>query len=463
MFQPDKSKDIVVIGDVMLDEYVIGSVQRFSAESCCPIFSRQTSDYCLGGAANVAYQMARAGYNVYLCGITGNDIAGEKVGTLRNQTGIYDNLIFRHDTDTTLKTRYVNNVRQQLLRVDHDCKDRFDSDEIESILLFLQNNSDHILKVVISDYDKGVITDDSCRTIIDSCNELGIETIVDIKVPRPDRYRNATLLKGNKKEMEAFFPGCILPAKQCLKQIKKQTSSRIVVMTMGQDGLIAVDNDDMVIEHRSSSVPVYDVTGAGDIVTAYIAMLSGYMPLTEVLRYANMAAGRKVEHRGNSYIDVCDIVNGSSKVKDIHSLLNICKNKKVVFTNGCFDILHAGHVDLLRFAKSKGDVLVVGLNSDESVRMLKGDSRPINDLDMRIHVLSAIEYVDYILVFDDETPRNIIETLTPQVLVKGGDYTIKQIVGAEWVKNHGGEVISMPFSHHISTTKIISKTDGRQE
>ena len=207
MFQPDKSKDIVVIGDVMLDEYVIGSVQRFSAESCCPIFARQTSDYCLGGAANVAYQMARAGYNVYLCGITGNDIAGEKVGTLINQTGIYDNLIFRHDTDTTLKTRFVNNVRQQLLRVDHDCKDRFDSDEIESILLFLQNNSDHILKVVISDYDKGVITDDSCRTIIDSCNELGIETIVDIKVPRPDRYRNATLLKGNKKEMEAFFPG----------------------------------------------------------------------------------------------------------------------------------------------------------------------------------------------------------------------------------------------------------------
>ena len=228
-------------------------------------------------------------------------------------------------------------------------------------------------------------------------------------------------------------------------------------MTCGGEGIIAIDKDNNIYELPAEERHVFDVTGAGDIVTAFCSFLisDGYN-IRQALYYANKAANIKVERFGNSSVSLDEVLGLHNKTITPKQLKERTKGKKMVFTNGCFDVIHAGHIDMLQKAKSKGDVLVVAINSDDSVHRIKGNERPINSLEERVVVLSAIGCVDYIIPFEEDTPRALIEEVCPDVLVKGGDYSVDKIVGADFVKSNGGEVCTIPFVYNTSTTKLLN-------
>ena len=459
MIEQDSKKGIVVIGDIMLDEYIYGTVNRVSPESCCPILKTQKDSVQLGGAANVAYQIHELGRKTILVGIIGNDKSGQILKKELSHYTIDCTFVFEHNTITTKKTRYVNDVHQQMFRVDEEEYSILSPDELNHIISFLSNHSDEIDCIILSDYNKGVLTKDSCQAIINFAKEVCIPTIVDVKVPEIEKYRNATLIKGNKKEFSAFFSSselekANLESNMCM--LKQKANASYIVVTLGKAGIAGVDSNEHFIEHRANQVMVYDVTGAGDIVTAYLGVLLNQMPFDKVLGLANKAAEIKVTKFGNSHVSFCELFPSGVKTKNSAEIVELTKGKSVVFTNGCFDVLHAGHIDLLQYAKTKGDILVVGLNTDDSIRRLKGINRPVNNLEMRIKVLSAINDVDYIVCFSDDTPEKIIREIKPNVLIKGGDYSLENIVGADFVQQYGGIVESMPFHYHLSTTRILS-------
>lgn len=452
-------KHIVVIGDIMLDEYVYGTVNRVSPESCCPILKTCQTTIQLGGAANVAYQIQKSGRQVLLSGIIGNDQTGQVLIEELSRNDIDSRLVFAHDIATTKKTRYVNDVHQQMFRVDREVIETLASSEVDAIVTYLEQHVADIDCVILSDYNKGVLTLQSCQAIIKAANLLGIPTVVDIKEPKVEKYSDATIIKGNQKEFSAFFDMTEVTATSLEEQMrdwKNTLGTLAVVVTLGKNGIAGIDENNQFIRHHANQVMVYDVTGAGDIVTAYIGLLYGHQSLDQILYFANKAAEIKVTRFGNSHVSFSEVSSDKSKVVTVSELASLTRGKKVVFTNGCFDILHAGHVDLLQYAKTKGEILVVGLNTDASVRRLKGDKRPINNLEMRIKVLSAIESVDYIVCFDGDTPEKLIKEISPDVLIKGGDYSVNTIVGADYVINNGGTVETMPFHYSQSTTKILS-------
>lgn len=450
----------MVIGDVMLDEYVLGTVNRVSPESCCPVFLEGERFYRLGGAANVAHQLCHLVRSVFLCGIIGKD---DSAGTLlqeMSKTNINQQFLFAHDAAvTTTKSRYVNGLRQQMFRVDREQNDNLQEAEIDLIKEFIDENAGTIKCIILSDYQKGVLTTESSQAFIACANRHNISTIVDIKVPDVPKYQGATFIKGNLKELSAFFPGQAINVNNVegpLRELKRIADVKSIAVTLGRDGIAGIDSNSNFMYYPARQVMVYDVTGAGDTITSYMGALLDEMPFDDVLQCANCAAGIKVTRFGNSFVTLDEVRVGQGKVKTVGQVARLSRGKKVVFTNGCFDILHAGHIDLLSYAKSRGDILVVGLNTDDSIKRLKGDNRPINNLEMRIKVLAAMADIDYIVCFDDDTPQAIIEALRPDVLIKGGDYLIDHIVGAEFVKSYGGVVETMPFHYNTSTTSILS-------
>lgn len=423
----------IVIGDLMLDKYVFGIVERVSPESGCPILKQTTCEYQLGGAANVAKQLKRLGANVILFGIIGNDENGKMFKKLLKQEGLEVDFLSTYNTDTTCKTRFVNDLHQQMFRTDRETFVSYSDEDRHKIMNYLTRNQ--ICNIVISDYNKGVITTQMCQDIIRYGQRNGINVIIDIKENDLKKYKGATIVKGNKKEIHKLLDKLsqIWISDSSLQKLRSVLNTERLIMTCGEEGIIAVDEKNNIIKHSCQKHLVFDVTGAGDIVTAYISYLSKYkdMSFDRILYFANKAANIKVGRFGNSIVELDEVLNGYIKVLNVHEIIKKTKGKKVVFTNGCFDVIHAGHIDLLQKAKEKGDILVVGLNSDSSIRRLKGNSRPINTLNQRIKVLSSIQYIDYIVVFDDETPLQLIEEIKPNVLVKGGDYKFKEIIGAD--------------------------------
>ncbi|MBU9899310.1 D-glycero-beta-D-manno-heptose 1-phosphate adenylyltransferase [Prevotella stercorea] len=449
----------IVIGDLMLDKYVFGIVERVSPESGCPILKQTTCEYQLGGAANVAKQLKRLGANVILFGIIGNDENGKMFKKILKQEGLEVDFLSTYNTDTTCKTRFVNDLHQQMFRTDRETFVSYSDEDRYKIMNYLTRNQ--ICNIVISDYNKGVITTQMCQDIIRYGQRNGINVIIDIKENDLKKYKGATIVKGNKKEIHKLLDKLsqIWISDSSLQKLRSVLNTERLIMTCGEEGIIAVDEKNNIIKHSCQKHLVFDVTGAGDIVTAYISYLSKYkdMSFDRILYFANKAANIKVGRFGNSIVELDEVLNGYIKVLNVHEIIKKTKGKKVVFTNGCFDVIHAGHIDLLQKAKEKGDILVVGLNSDSSIRRLKGNSRPINTLNQRIKVLSSIQYIDYIVVFDDETPLQLIEEIKPNVLVKGGDYKFKEIIGADFVTKNGGQVFSIPFVYNLSSTKIIDK------
>lgn len=430
---------ILVIGDLMLDRHHYGHITRKAPEGNCPVVTCDHIDQHPGGAANVATIAARLGANVTVAGVISDDINGIMLKSLLLGDSINTALVnVAEDGTTTVKNRIFDDRGTLMLRVDCDRNEgSVAAQKITEIL-------DRFDTVIISDYNKGVVTPTLSRAVIDSCRQRGIPVIADIKTGDSERYRGATVVKGTAAEIALLDPTDSLDAE-------------LIISTNGADGLTATTRDGRQLNIKPVITAGDEImsAGAGDMLTAVIALGIHNEPPERLLSYAVDLIARALCRHGNLEVDAITLAPTDTKLTTADTLNKLRPYGRMVFTNGCFDILHPGHEHLLRKAASLGDYLVVGLNSDSSVRRLKGDNRPVNSVDKRIAALARMPWVDLIITFDDDTPAELIETLRPDILVKGGDYTIDTVVGADATIHRGGRVEIIPLLPGFSTTSII--------
>ena len=459
--------NILVFGDVMLDRYVSGSVDRVSPEAPVPVLQPIKEEIRLGGAANVALNLSSLGSKVSLIGISGKDSSSAQIFKLLKENKI-KNEIVKSNLPTITKLRLLSS-KQQLLRVDNEeeftkedwnsAKKRFD----KSIAL----NSNNLL--IISDYGKGTLQD--IPGLIKKAKKSKKIVLVDPKGNNFSKYKGADVITPNFSEFIGEV-GAVKSEREITAKAKsliKSLKLGALLVTRGPEGMTLFNKEkDNVVrsDFPTQAQEVFDVSGAGDTVIASVAAaLSTGLDMTSAVKLANVAAGIVVGKSGTATASISEIephFTGEDLVFTLkeakkHSVMLRKNGKKIVFTNGCFDILHAGHVHYLEQAKELGDELVVGLNSDSSVKTLKGPSRPINNLEQRAKVLSSLKCVDRIVSFADETPIKLIKEIKPDVLVKGGDYKVKDVVGHKEVRSWGGEVKIIPLVPGLSTTNIIKK------
>ena len=459
--------NILVFGDVMLDRYVSGSVDRVSPEAPVPVLKPIKEEIRLGGAANVALNLSSLGSRVSLIGIYGKDSSSAQISNLLKENKI-KNEIVKSNLPTITKLRLLSS-KQQLLRVDNEeeftkedwnsAKKRFD----KSIAL----NSNNLL--IISDYGKGTLQD--IPGLIKKAKKSKKIVLVDPKGNNFSKYKGADVITPNFSEFIEEV-GAVKSEREITAKAKsliKSLKLEALLVTRGPEGMTLFNKEKGKVvrsDFPTQAQEVFDVSGAGDTVIASVAAaLSTGLDMTSAVKLANVAAGIVVGKSGTATASISEIephFTGEDLVFSLkeakkHSVMLRKNGKKVVFTNGCFDILHAGHVHYLEQAKELGDELVVGLNSDSSVKTLKGPSRPINNLEQRAKVLSSLKCVDRIVSFADETPIKLIKEIKPDVLVKGGDYKVKDVVGHKEIKSWGGEVKIIPLVPGLSTTNIIKK------
>lgn len=472
-------KKILVVGDVMLDEYYHGSVNRISPEAPVPVFLKKSSNISLGGAANVAVNLSANGQNVTVMAIVGNDYSGNQIKQLIKDYGINIDCLLSEDRPTTRKIRLLANNNQQVIRIDEeDTRDITDNTR-DRLLSILKNKlaSKCFDLIILSDYLKGLLTFDFTQEIIKLANEYSVKVLVDVKDSNAEKYKGAYLVKPNVKELYMLTD---LPTDtidqicQASNDLLKKCKSEYVLTTCGADGMVLINKNGLITHLNSAAHEVYDVTGAGDTVIAFLAMgIANGMTVESAMYLANDAAGIQVSKVGTSIVTMSEVNEVSSRRQtdtvNVYKLISFDelsafrkanKNKKIIFTNGCFDILHTGHIRLLKKAAAMGDILVLGLNSDDSVKKLKGPERPINDENDRFELLAAFDFIDKIVIFSENTPINIIKELRPDIIVKGGDYTPDQIVGKDFVESYGGKVVVISLVEGKSTTSIIKKIKG---
>lgn len=462
-----KSPKILVVGDLMIDHYVWGSCERISPEAPVQVVDVKNETNRLGGACNVVHNLVALHAEVYVCGVIGNDEAGTWLGDKLESMGVDISYLFVDTTrPTTKKTRIVIG-NQQVLRVDRENKTPIDSEITSSITQRIHAVLDEVDCVIVSDYGKGLLSYELTQYIITYAKSKGKLVLCDPKGADYSKYQGATLLTPNKKEAQ-LATGIIIDDRASLiragMNLKKQCALDISLITLSEDG-IGIFDDNTLHQIPTRAKEVYDVTGAGDTVIAALgfALSSGY-DILKACEFANLAAAVVVGKVGSAVATHAEILHLHAKtphLHDIHSkfitqkalmtILKELKQAKVVFTNGCFDILHKGHITYLNKARMQGDVLIIGLNDDASIKRLKGESRPINTLENRAFMLCALECVDYVVSFSADTPLELIKAIKPDVLVKGGDYHDKEIVGRQYAK----EVVLIDFVEGYSTTNII--------
>jgi D-beta-D-heptose 7-phosphate kinase/D-beta-D-heptose 1-phosphate adenosyltransferase len=472
-----KSARVLCIGDVMLDHYVYGEVERVSPEAPIPVLCIEREMKTLGGAGNVLRNLRALGAESSFISVVGNDEAGREIGRLvEAQDGAEAHVLVQPQRTTTVKTRYIA-ANQQLLRADRESAIPLEPYIREDLLrLARELVADHPV-VIISDYAKGVLTEGVALEIIRAAREAGARVIVDPKGGDHIRYRGADLLKPNRRElahatgMPVATDGEIVAASRVLIE---RCGFDTVLASLGAEGLVLVGADDTVYVQRAEVREVYDVSGAGDTVVATVgAALAAGITLTDAVRLANAAAGIVVGKTGTAVaytseliasLDGRDLHAGDKVAPRSHALDLVARWRrhglKIGFTNGCFDLLHPGHVALLGQAKAACDRLVVGLNSDASARRLKGPRRPIQSEAERGAVLASLTAVDLIVIFEEDTPIELIREIRPQLLVKGADYRLDEVVGADFVKNAGGEVLLAEVMQGYSTTATIARLAG---
>ncbi len=480
------SPKILVIGDLMLDKYVWGEVRRISQEAPIPVINVSSEDIRAGGAGSVVSNLQTLGAEVFACGIIGNDTHGNILLDIFKNMGVHTTgIIIDKSRPTTLKTRFMGHLQtagkgvQQLLRVDYE-KVHTITAEIETQLNAYVNKTIQICDIVlVSDMNKGLLSHSFLQTIVKLCNKYRKIVIADPKLVSDYAcYGGFTAITPNRNETE-LATGIKIIDKDNLNQAAEKLLSSLSL----EYCVITLDKDGMFLYHKNRggrvipTIPrtVFDVTGAGDMVLSIFGMIvgSGYS-FEDAAPVANIAAGIEVEKIGATPVSkseiLSELINGrnqlSSKIKDIDVLVSILnehrkKNDKIVFTNGCFDILHIGHIEYLRFARKQGDLLVVGLNTDCSVKSLKGPSRPFISERERAKILAALEDITYVVLFDEQTPLNLISAIRPDILVKGEDWKNAGIVGKEFVESYGGKVIFAPFVKDVSTTNIVSRIIDR--
>ena len=453
-----KKPNILVIGDLMVDHYLYGKVDRISPEAPVQVVDVKREEILMGGAGNVINNLLSLGAKVGVCSVIGDDEGGEFLHKRLGQKGVVkEGLVTQKGRKTSHKSRVIAS-HQQIVRIDKEDKEDISKESSDTILLRAKIVMPFYDGVVLSDYGKGVLTKELTKDLIDLAKSQGKKVLVDPKGSDYTKYKGATLLTPNKKEAYEATGIEIKDddsLKKALKKLKEDIELKYSVITLSEDGIALLDEDFEKIPTVAKDV--FDVTGAGDTVIAAIAIsLVEGKSIKEAIEFANKAAAVAVSHVGCYAVkkEEIDSFDKDKKIVSLDELLKILpKDKKIVFTNGCFDILHAGHVKYLKEAKSFGDILVVGLNSDESVKRLKGKSRPINTLEDRATVLSALESVDFVVEFGEDTPYNLIKAIKPDILVKGGDYEGKEIVGSDIAK----ETRLVQFVDGKSTTNIIKR------
>ena len=459
--------NIVVFGDVMLDRYVSGSVDRVSPEAPVPVLKPIKEEIRLGGAANVALNLSTLGSKVSLIGIYGKDSSSAQILKLLKENKIKSELV-KSSLPTITKLRLLSS-KQQLLRVDNE--EEFTKDDWSSVKerfdksISLKSNN----LLIISDYGKGTLQD--IPAVIRKAKKLKKTVLVDPKGDNFSKYKGADVITPNFSE----FIGEVGPVKSereittKAKSLIKSLNLGALLVTRGSEGMTLFNKEKGKVvrsDFPTQAKEVFDVSGAGDTVIASLAAaLSTGFDMSSAVKLANIAAGIVVGKSGTATASLSEIephfsgeelISSLSEVKKRSSMLKQDR-KRVVFTNGCFDILHAGHVHYLEEAKKLGDELVVGLNSDSSVKALKGKGRPVNNLEQRAKVLSSLQCVDKVVSFSDQTPLTLIKAIKPDVLVKGGDYKVKEVVGHKEIKSWGGVVRIIPLVPGLSTTKILKK------
>lgn len=462
---------ITVIGDIMLDRYWYGLTNRISPEAPVPIIHIQDQKNCVGGAGNVALNIAAQGAECHLIGVIGQDEVGQTIVALCQQAGICTHFVTVADHPSTLKLRTMSRS-QQLIRMDFEQEYALDFERIKAQLDPIIDQTDML---VLSDYAKGVLSEVS--RIIEYAKAHGVPVLVDPKQKQFDVYRGATIITPNTSEFEDAV-GCRwqddLSMQQKALAMCADLAIDAMVITRGEKGMTVI-----TAQHQFS-VPtvakeVFDVTGAGDTVMATLSVeLAKGSALVDAVHTANRAAAIAVSKLGTGVVSqqelnqIYQIPTFRERIVDEDVLLaqvQLAKQRgqRVVMTNGCFDILHPGHVQYLHQAKALGDLLIVAVNTDDSVKQLKGPTRPVHPLWHRMEVLAGLTCVDWVVSFSEETPQRLIEKLIPNVLVKGGDYQAHTVVGGDVVTQHGGQVMILPLVPDCATTQSIAKIRQYEE
>ena len=460
---------ILVLGDLMVDHYLWGSCERISPEAPVQIINVSDETAVLGGAGNVIKNLNALGAEVDVISVIGEcDASIELINLLSDINVSTQYLITEKNRITSKKSRIIASS-QQVVRYDFESNDEINAQSQKSILEIYKEVVSDYDAVLISDYGKGVLTFDLTQSLIAIANNNKKKVLVDPKGLDYSKYNGAFLLTPNKKEASESTRVDIKDNKslfQAITILKEQCDLTISLITMSDQGVAIFDNKLRI--HPTTALEVFDVTGAGDTVLAALGFaLSCNKDIDEAVKFANLASGVVVGKIGSATATLNEIIEYESSLnksigkehiktfKEISSIVNKLKtkNKKIVFTNGCFDILHIGHIKYLEQAKSYGDTLILGLNSDKSVERIKGKNRPINTQNDRAYILASLEVVDYVVIFDEDTPIDLIKLIKPDILVKGSDYAGKKVVGQDISK----ELKLVKFIDDRSTSNVIKK------
>lgn len=459
-------RSVLVVGDVMLDRYWLGPAERISPEAPVPVVHVGDVEERPGGAGNVAVNLAALGIDVSLLGVTGRDEAGDRLHKLLTEQGIGARLAHSKNAPTITKLRVMSRS-QQLIRLDFEAP--YQPADTASLLGVFQEAIKHCDLVVLSDYAKGTLDDP--QALMGVARAAGVPVLVDPKGQDFARYRGAGLLTPNRAEFERVAGVCATAAELVDRgrRLLAELGLEALLVTLGERGMLLITASAEPLWLAAEAREVFDVTGAGDTVIAVMAAgLAAGLDHAEAAELANTAAGLVVAKRGTASVSESELRLAAHRrgipgpgivtVEQLHKLVGEAQSagQRVVMTNGCFDILHAGHVAYLAEARALGDRLIVAVNDDDSVHRLKGAGRPVNTLADRTAVLAGLAAVDWVVPFADDTPEALICELLPDILVKGGDYRPEDIAGARCVKDNGGQVRILPLREGRSTSRIVA-------
>ena len=474
-----RDQTVVCVGDLMLDDFVYGEVGRISPEAPAPVLAVAKSELVVGGAGNVARNIAALGTRCVFIGVVGDDEAGRTLAAkLRSEPLIETHLIVDPSRPTTRKVRFVSEHHStHLLRADWELSARLDEKTEHAVLEQALAALPRADSIVLSDYAKGLLTPRLVRTLIDAANRLGKPVIVDPKGKDFSIYAGATLITPNRQELADVTRHALAgeaDIEAAAAELNRSLGTQAVLVTRSEAGMSLIPAKGEPVHLAAYTVKVRDVSGAGDTVAAVLAaMLAAAVGVAVALRAANAAAAVVVGKRGTATVSAAElrarILPAASLAPEEKIIFDWAvlderlaewrrQALRIGFTNGCFDILHPGHIKLLTRSRAACDRLIVGLNDDASVKRLKGEGRPMQDVHARAEVLAALEAVDLVVVFAQDTPLELIRRVRPKVLLKGGDYRRDQVVGREIVERDGGEVLLIDLVPGFSTTDIVRKS-----
>jgi len=472
---------LLVVGDLMLDEYLWGEVHRISPEAPVQVVAIQREDFALGGAGNVVNNVVALGGKVTAVGVIGTGRNGKLLLKIFKKLGVDTTGIVQESGRTTTQKTRIIAANQHVLRIDRETQKDISLSSLEKITRFIEDKVPDIDVVLISDYGKGLITESMLSRVIASAKKHKKIIIVDPKGLDFSKYSGVSILTPNKKEA-ALASGVEIFDESSLEKAARKILQNIdvdqLLITCGKDGMVLFERNKEPFRVKAESRQVFDVSGAGDTVLAVLGLaIASGASINSGVAVANTAAGIVVGKVGTATVSKQELVSAlkshdhglPAKYKDFSELPSLVeelkkKGKRIVLTNGCFDLLHAGHIMLFSASKQLGDILIVAIDDDESVKKLKGPGRPVLNANERGRILSALDAVDYVVVFSSHELKKLIEIIQPDVLTKGSNYTSKEVFGHELVEKHGGRVELIPVTENISSSRIINNIkSSRQE